>query len=125
MISQLSSAKTGKDLTTDLQEKIDQFSKKLAEVQEDLGKSGNSQDPYKISIYSMKTIPREEGLDTLSSKPISPYRTARDEAFLRTAEKNFGATGNLRAEHLQTGSGYGTGRTYTDYTEGLREAKLR
>ena len=69
--SYMSSSYNSKDLQQDLKDKLEQFNKKLAEVQEGLNYSKSSQDPYKISLYSMRTLPKDEALDELSSKQAS------------------------------------------------------
>jgi len=58
-----SANENSQSLQQELKAKIEQFNKKLVEVQEGFSQSKSSQDPYQISLRSLKPLPNEELLD--------------------------------------------------------------
>ncbi len=99
------------------------FSKKLADIQEEFNASKSSQDPYKISIHSMRTISKlgADG-DTLESKGTTPMKTMRSEEPFKTDKKEeFGRTD----DRLPQGYNWYWSTLSNDYKEGLTEAKMR
>jgi len=120
-----STAYSIENLQQDLKDKIEQFGKRLGEIQEELSHSKISQDPYKISLYSMKTLPKDDAIDGLSSKE-TPSRNEKDYVSKGLYYKD-DKDQPLRIDNLtgpqhskQLGSSL-----KRDYTHGFKEMKAR
>lgn len=56
----------------ELKQKLQAFTNRLAEIQEEFAQSKlSSNDPYKISLHSVAPLTREEGLESASSKQFN------------------------------------------------------
>lgn len=122
-----SSSYSAENLQQDLKDKIEQFSKRLGEIQEELTHSKISQDPYKISLHSMKTLPKD---DELSLKERSEYKET-PVRFGRDTSKGLSNKDDkdqpLRIDNLtglHTSKPLG-GSVRRDYTQGFKEMKAR
>ena len=113
----------------DINEKIQLFDRKLAEIQEELAHSHLSvNDPYKISLHSMKTISKDDETETTSNsamKSLSPFRqTNRAEV----GKENVSNHGNLKVADFGQGSSRSKQGNITyqrDFDSFFKEMKLK
>lgn len=131
-----SSTYSSKDPQQDLKEKLEQFDKKLAEIQgEFIHSKASSQDPYKISLNSMKTLPKDDLVDTLTSKPEERSKRPMHRGVNNENLKDLGNQDDkdkplqmdnlVSSQNSKLGTHASTGTLRKDYTQGFKEIKQR
>lgn len=117
-----SANENSQSLQQELKAKIEQFSKKLVEVQEGFSQSKSSQDPYQISLRSLKPLPNEELLDGSLGKK-APRSNFGDENSKNLSNKDEKSQ-PLYLDNLTKSENNGNNGP-KDYTQKFQQMKLK